>query len=160
MKNERQFYRSLLIVLFVTVILASYLGAQRLLYTNGILSTGSAVIYPLAYFIFIIFTERYGKKDSLQVLNIVTISMLVFGLFLFFINLFNIYGGYDELFTILNVNWRLLFAFSFSFVIGLLLLQKLYLYLINKEFFNFLFASIIAITVESITLINLRYFGE
>jgi hypothetical protein len=76
MKKERQFYRSLLIGLFITVLIISFISSQRLIYMDGILCAASAVIYPLAYFIFIIYTERYGKTDSLQLLNISAISLI------------------------------------------------------------------------------------
>lgn len=159
MKRETNFYFLFVLVLFVSCYLTSYILSNRIIELNGLLATASVVIYPLTYFILILFSERCGKEKALILLNLSIIALMFSGLLITVANLFDVYQGVDGLEPIINIDFRLLFASIISFYIGQILNLKIYYYLKNKKAFNFLISGVIAITVDSIILIILGYTG-
>jgi len=159
MKRETSFYFLFVLVLFISCYLTSYILSNRIIDVNGLLATASVVVYPLTYFILILFSEKCGKEKSLILLNLSIVALMFSGLLITVASLFQTYHGIDGLEAIFNIDFRLLFATIISFYIGQILNLQIYYYLKNKKAFNFLISGVIAITVDSIILILLGYLG-
>ncbi len=158
-ENHYSFYFLVVLVLFITCYLISYVCANRIIDINGLLALSSVVIYPLTYFILILFSERCGKDQALLLLNLAIVALLSGGVLLTVANIFPVYNGVDGLEVLFELDFRLLFASIISFYVGQMLNLQLYYYLKNKKTFNFLIAGVISITVDSFLLILLAFAG-
>lgn len=158
-ENHCSFYFLVVLVFFITCYLISYICANRIIELNGLLALASVIIYPLTYFILILFSERCGKDQALILLNLAIVALLGGGVLLTIANIFPVYNGVDGLEVIFNLDFRLLFASIVSFYVGQMLNLQLYYYLKNKKTFNFLIAGVISITVDSFLLILLAFAG-
>lgn len=158
-ENHYSFYFLVVLVLFITCYLISYVCANRIIEINGLLALASVIIYPLTYFILILFSERCGKDQALILLNLAIVALLGGGVLLTVANIFPVYNGVDGLEVLFELDFRLLFASIISFYVGQMLNLYLYYYLKNKKTFNFLIAGVISITVDSFLLILLAFVG-
>ena len=121
--------------------------------------SGAVLVYPLTYFIAIIFAERYGNDDAKMMFNY-SIVALIFMIILITISSILPYKSPDGLETIFNLDYRFIFASIAAFYTTQHLCLYLYNYLSGFKGFRFLIATVISITVDNIIYIALAYFGE
>lgn len=160
MKRENTFYYSLVMFLFVTTYLACYVMSNRLITFGGLVATASALVYPLTYFISVLFYERYGKDKSFELINFSIVALVFMGVLFAFGSAFNVKGGTDGMESIFNTDFRVLFSSVVAFIIGQYTMIKLYDFLGEKKGFDFLIAGVIAITIDSFLFIGLGYLGS
>ena len=159
MKRENTFYFTFVMFLFVTTYLACYVMSNRIIEFGGLVATASALIYPLTYFIGVLFYERYGRNKTFELINFSIIALIFMGLLFAFSSSFGVYGGVDGLEKIFNTDFRILFSSIVGFIVGQYTMIKLYDFLGEKKGFDFLIAGVIAITVDSFLFIGLGYIG-
>ena len=160
MKRENTFYYSLVMFLFVTTYLACYVMSNRLITFGGLVATASALVYPLTYFISVLFYERYGKDKSFELINFSIVALVFMGVLFAFGSAFNVKGGTDGMESIFNTDFRVLFSSVVAFIIGQYTMIKLYDFLGEKKGFDFLIAGVIAITIDSFLFVGLGYIGS
>ena len=66
MKRDKSYYYILVMFLFVTCYISCYVLSNRIIQFGGLLATASALVYPLTYFIAVLFYERYGKNRAFK----------------------------------------------------------------------------------------------
>lgn len=123
------------------------------------MATASALVYPLTYFITIMFYERYGKNRTFELVNFAVFSLVFMGVLFAFASTFDVYGGADGLEKIFNTDFRIIFSSVVSFIVGQYVMIRIYDFLGNKKGFDFLIAGVIAITIDSFLFVGLGYLG-
>lgn len=159
MKRDRSFYYVFVMFLFVTCYTTCYILSNRLIEFGGLLATASAIVYPLTYFIAVLFYERYGKNKTFELVDFAVFSLVFMGVLFAFASSFDVYNDVDGLEKIFNTDFRVLIASVVGFIVGQYILIKIYDFLGNKNGFDFLIAGVIAITVDSFLFIFLGYIG-
>ena len=160
MKRDKSFYYVFVMFLFVTCYITCYILSNRTIEFGGMIANASAMIYPLTYFISVLFYERYGKNRVFELINFSVIALIFMGILFAFAGTFNVYGGSDGLEKLFNIDFRILFSSIVAFIVGQYVNIKLYDFLGNKKGFDFLIAGVIAITIDSFLFIGLSYIGE
>ena len=160
MKREKNFYYIFVAFLFVTCYITCYILSNRVIEFGALTATASALIYPLTYFIAVLFYERYGKNRVFELINFSIISLIFMGIMIGFASTFTVYGGYDGLEKIFDIDFRILFSSVIAFMVDQYVNIKLYDFLGHKKGFDFLVSGVIAITIDSFLFIGLSYFGE
>ena len=160
MKREKTFFYSLVMFLFVTCYLTCYILSNRIIQFGGLIATASALVYPLTYFIAVLFYERYGKNRTFELINFSVFSLVFMGVIFAFASTFDVYGGNDGLEKLFNTDFRLLFSSVVAFIVGQYMMIKIYDFLGEKKGFDFLIAGVIAITIDSFLFIMLGYIGN
>lgn len=160
MKRDKSFYYVFVMFLFVTCYTTCYVLSNRIIEFGGMIATASAMIYPLTYFIAVLFYERYGKNRVFELINFSVIALIFMGILFGFAGTFDVYGNIDGLEKLFNIDFRILFSSVVAFIVGQYINIKLYDFLGNKKGFDFLIAGVIAITVDSFLFISLAYLGE
>lgn len=159
MEREKNFYSTLVMFLFVTCFTTCYILSNRIIEFGGLIATASAIIYPLTYFIAVLFYEKFGSSKTFILINFSIISLIFSGLMIGLSSTFDIRGNIDGLEKIFDIDFRMLFASVVSFAIGQYINIKLYDFLGNKKGFDFLIAGVIAITIDSFIFIALTFLG-
>lgn len=159
MERDKSFYCIFVMFLFVTCYTTCYLLSNRIIEFGGLIATASAVIYPLTYFISVLFYEKYGKNKVFELINLTIISLIFTGLIIGLASTFGVYNGPDGLENIFKVDFRILFASIVSFMVGQYINIRLYAFLGHKKGLDFLIAGVIAITIDSFLFIGLSYLG-
>lgn len=159
MEREKNFYQIFIMFLFVTCFTTCYILSNRIIEFGGFIATASSIIYPLTYFIAILFYERYGKNRTFELINFSVISLIFMGLMIALAGTFDVYQAQDGLEKIFNIDFRILFSSVVAFVTGQYINIKLYDFLGTKKGFDFLIAGAISITIDSFLFIGLSYLG-
>ena len=157
MKRDRSFYYVFVMFLFVTCYTTCYILSNRLIQFGGLMATASALVYPLTYFLAILFYERFGKNKVFELIYYADSALVFMGVMIAFAGTFKIYGGSDGLESIFNINFRILFASVVGFMTGQFINIRLYDFLGGKKGFDFLIAGVIAITIDCFLFIFLAY---
>jgi len=76
MKRDLSFYMIFIMCLFITCYITSYILASRTIELGGLLATSAAFVYPLTYFLAVVFYERYGKNKVFELINKYRIDLL------------------------------------------------------------------------------------
>lgn len=159
MKRDKNFYCIFIMFLFVTCYLTCFIMSSRTIEFGGLIATASAIIYPLTYFIAVLYYERYGKNKIFELINFTIVALIFMGIMLALANTFKVAGGNDGLESIFNVNFRMLFSSIVAFIVGQYINIGLYNFLEHKKGFDFLISGTIAITIDSFLFIFLTYLG-
>ena len=159
MKRDKSFFYVLVMFLFVTCYVTCYILSNRFIRFGGLIATASALVYPLTYFIAVLFYERYGENRTFELINFSVLSLVFMGVLFAFASTFEVYYGYDGFESLFNTDFRLLFSSVVGFMVGQYIMIKLYDILGNKKGFDFLIAGVIAITVDSFLFIGLANLG-
>ena len=160
MKRDKSYYYILVMFLFVTCYLSCYVLSSRVIQFGGLLATAGALVYPLTYFLAVLFYERYGKNRAFELVNFAVFSLVFMGILFAFASTFDVYNGVDGMEKLFNTDFRILFSSIVGFVVGQYVLIKLYDFLGEKKGFDFLIAGVIAITIDSFLFIFLGYVGS
>ena len=80
MKRDKSYYYILVMFLFVTCYISCYVLSNRIIQFGGLLATASALVYPLTYFIAVLFYERYGKDRAFELVNFAVFSLVFMGI--------------------------------------------------------------------------------
>ncbi len=160
MKRDKSYYYILVMFLYVTCYLSCYVLSSRVIQFGGLLATAGALVYPLTYFLAVLFYERYGKNQAFELVNFAIFSLVFMGILFAFASTFDVYSGVDGMEKLLNTDFRVLFSSIVGFVVGQYVLVKLYDFLGEKKGFDFLIAGVIAITIDSFLFIFLGYIGS
>ena len=160
MKRDKSYYYILVMFLFVTCYISCYVLSNRIIQFGGLLATASALVYPLTYFIAVLFYERYGKDRAFELVNFAVFSLVFMGILFAFASTFDVYEGIDGMEKLFNTDFRVLFSSIVGFIVGQYVLIKLYDFLGEKKGFDFLIAGVIAITIDSFLFIMLAYIGS
>lgn len=160
MKRDKSYYYILVMFLFVTCYISCYVLSNRIIQFGGLLATASALVYPLTYFIAVLFYERYGKDRAFELVNFAVFSLVFMGILFAFASTFDVYEGVDGMEKLFNTDFRVLFSSIVGFIVGQYVLIKLYDFLGEKKGFDFLIAGVIAITIDSFLFIMLAYVGN
>ena len=160
MKRDRSFYYVFVMFLFVTCYTTCYILSNRLIQFGGLMATASALVYPLTYFIAVVFYERYGKNKTFELVDFAVCSLVFMGVLFAFASSFDVYNDVDGLEKIFNTDFRILVSSIVGFIVGQYILIKLYNFLGNKNGFDFLIAGVIAITIDSFLFVFLAYIGS
>ncbi len=159
MKRDKSFFYVLVMFLFVTCYVTCYILSNRFIRFGGLIATASALVYPLTYFIAVLFYERYGENRTFELINFSVLSLIFMGVLFAFASTFEVYYGFDGYENLFNTDFRLLFSSIVGFMVGQYIMLKLYDILGNKKGFDFLIAGVIAITVDSFLFIGLANLG-
>ena len=160
MKRERNYFYTFVMLLFVTCYLTCYILSNRIIEFGGLIATASALVYPLTYFIAVLFYERYGSNRTFELINFSVFSLVFMGILFAFASTFDVYGNTDGLEKLFNTDFRILFASVVAFIVGQYMMIKIYDFLGEKKGFDFLIAGVIAITIDSFLFIILGYVGS
>lgn len=160
MKRERSFYYVFVMFLFVTCYTTCYILSNRLIEFGGLMATASALVYPLTYFIAVLFYERNGENRTFELVDFAVFSLVFMGVLFAFASSFDVYGEVDGLEKIFNTDFRILISSIVGFIVGQYTLIKIYDFLGNKNGFSFLIAGVIAVTIDSFLFIFLGYIGS
>ena len=160
MKRDKSYYYILVMFLFVTCYVSCYVLSSRVIQFGGLLATAGALVYPLTYFLAVLFYERYGKNRAFELVNFAVFSLVFMGILFAFASTFDVYNGVDGMEKLFNTDFRILFSSIVGFVVGQYVLIKLYDFLGEKKGFDFLIAGVIAITIDSFLFIFLGYVGS
>ena len=160
MNRDRSFYYVFVMFLFVTCYTTCYILSNRLIQFGGLMATASALVYPLTYFIAVLFYERYGKNKTFELVDFAVCSLVFMGVLFAFASSFEVYNDVDGLEKIFNTDFRVLMASVVGFIVGQYILIKLYDFLGGKKGFDFLIAGVISITIDSFLFIFLGYLGS
>lgn len=160
MKRDKSFFYVLVMFLFVTCYITCYVLSNRLIRFGGLMATASALVYPLTYFIAVLFYERYGKNRTFELVNFSVLSLIFMGVLFAFASTFEVYYGYDGMEGLFNTDFRLLFSSVVGFMVGQYVMIKLYDFMGGKKGFDFLISGVIAITVDSFLFVGLANLGN
>ncbi len=160
MNRDRSFYYVFVMFLFVTCYTTCYILSNRIIQFGGLLATASAMVYPLTYFISVLFYERYGKNRTFELVDFAVCSLVFMGVLFAFASSFDVYNEVDGLEKIFNTDFRVLVSSMVGFIVGQYILIRLYDFLGGKKGFDFLIAGVIAITIDSFLFVFLGYIGS
>lgn len=160
MNRDKTFYYTFVMLLFVTCYTTCYILSNRLIQFGGLMATASALVYPLTYFIAVLFYERYGKNKTFELVDFAVCSLIFMGVLFAFASSFEVYNDVDGLEKIFNTDFRVLMASVVGFIVGQYLLIRLYDFLGGKRGFDFLIAGVISVTIDSFLFIFLGYLGS
>lgn len=160
MDRDKNFYYVFVMVLFVTCYIACYVLSNRLIQFGGLLATASALVYPLTYFVAVLFYERYGKNRTFELVDFAVCSLIFMGILFAFASSFDVYNDVDGFEKIFNTDFRVLISSVVAFIVGQYVLIKIYDFLGGKKGFDFLIAGVIAVTIDSFLFIFLGYTGS
>ncbi len=135
MKRDKSYYYILVMFLFVTCYISCYVLSNRIIQFGGLLATASALVYPLTYFIAVLFYERYGKNRAFELVNFAVFSLVFMGILFAFASTFDVYNGVDGMEKLFNTDFRVLFSSIVGFIVGQYVLIRLYDFLGEKKGF-------------------------
>lgn len=159
MKKEKNFYYFLIMIIFIICFTTSIILACRTIKIGKLAVGASVLFYPMTYFIATLFSERYGKEKTFMMFNYAVFALVIMAIMLTITSCIPIYGPYDGLNKIFNIDYKLIFASIVSFYISQWINLKIYYYLEGYKGFKYLIAGVIAITIDSLLFIFLSNIG-
>lgn len=159
MKKERNFYYFLVMISYIIAYTIALILACRKVEIAGLVINGSIIIYPLTYFLAILFAERYGEKEAKNLIILSIFAIIIASVFITVTSFLPVATGIDGLEPIFNLDFRIVFASIIGFLVSQCVCLKIYYYLSGIRGFKFVIASVIAITIDSLIFIPLAYLG-
>ena len=159
MKREKNFYYFLTMIIFIICFTTSIILACRTIKVGKLAVGASILFYPMTYFIATLFAERYGKEKTFMMFNYAVFALIFMAIMLTITSCIPIYGAYDGLDKIFNIDFKLIFASILAFYASQFLNLKIYYYLEGYKGFKFLISGVIAITIDSFLFIMLSNIG-
>ena len=138
MKREKNFYYFLTMIIFIICFTTSIILACRTIKVGKLAVTASILFYPMTYFIATLFAERYGKEKTFMMFNYAVFALIFMAIMLTITSCIPIYGAYDGLDKIFNIDFKLIFASILAFYASQFLNLKIYYYLEGYKGFKFL----------------------
>lgn len=160
MKREKNFYYFLVMIVYITCFTTSLIIACRTVSIGNLTPTASFIVYPMTYFLAILFAERYGKRETKLLFHYAVFALLISVLFITVSSTFPVLSGIDGLEPIFNMDYRLVFSSIAAFYISQFVNLELYYYMTGFRGFKFLISSVIAATIDSLVFILLAHVGE
>ena len=68
-RKEKGFYSIILMIIFIVAYITSLVLACRNVEFIGLKITGASLVYPITYFLAIIYAERYGRDKAKMLFN-------------------------------------------------------------------------------------------
>ncbi len=159
MKREKNFYYFLVMIVYIICFTTSLILSCRIVSIGNLTPTASFIIYPMTYFLAILFAERYGKKETKLLFHYAVFALIVSVLFITISSTLPVLSGIDGLETIFNMDYRLVFSSIAAFYVSQFLNLEIYYYITGFRGFKFLISSVIAATIDSLIFILLAYAG-
>lgn len=159
MKKEKNFYYFLTMIIFIICFTTSIILACRTIKIGKLAVTASILFYPMTYFIATLFAERYGKEKTFMMFNYAVFALIFMAIMLTITSCIPVYGPYDGLDKVFNMDYKLIFASILAFYVSQFLNLKIYYYLEGYKGFKFLISGVIAITIDSFLFIMLSNIG-
>lgn len=160
MKKDKTFFSNIIMITFITCYITVNFLAYRKVEINGLTACASVFIYPITYMIAILFRERYGKAKAAKMILFAGFALLLSSVLINFASLYPVYGGQpDGLEIIFSMNYRIVLASIAAFFISQSVCLLIYDYLDYKKPLKFLFAAVIATTLDSLVFVILAYTG-
>ena len=129
MKREMNFYYFLTMIIFIICFTTSIILACRTIKVGKLAVTASILFYPMTYFIATLFAERYGKEKTFMMFNYAVFALIFMAIMLTITSCIPIYGAYDGLDKVFNMDYKLIFASILAFYASQFLNLKIYYYL-------------------------------
>lgn len=159
MKKDKSFYCYLLMTIYSVALIVTYFVSVRIVKFGIITSTAGAIIYPITYFLQILFYERYGKNKTILMIIHAIISLMFTGVLITIASLLPAYSAPDGLEAIFSIDFRLLFGCLTGFTVGQFLNLFLYDYLGRRKSQSFAVAASISVTLDAMLFIFLAFSG-
>ena len=159
MKREKNFYYFLTMIIFIICFTTSIILACRTIKIGKLAVGASILFYPMTYFIATLFAERYGKEKTFMMFNYAVFALIFMAIMLTITSCIPVYGPYDGLDKVFNMDYKLIFASILAFYASQFLNLKIYYYLEGYKGFKFLISGVIAITIDSFLFIMLSNIG-
>ncbi len=160
MKKERNFYYFLVMISYIVAYTIALILACRKVEIAGLVVNGSIIVYPLTYFLAILFAERYGEKEAKNLIILSVFALILASVFITITSFLPVVNGIDGLEKVFNLDFRLVFASIAGFIVSQCICLKIYYYLSGIRGFKFIIASVIAITIDSLIFLPLAYLGN
>lgn len=155
MKKDKSYYNTIVIILTIMCIFTSFIVANNFVLVGKFLACAHVIIYPISYFLFSLYNERYGETKSITLIFYVVFALLFGALLLIGTNALPIYGADNSL--AFEVDFRILFGLLLAFVIGQYTNLKIYNAMCGNKSFIFLISSVVSIAIDSILFIVLSF---
>ena len=159
MKKEKNFYYFLTMIIFIICFTTSIILACRTIKIGKLAVGASILFYPMTYFIATLLAERYGKEKTFMMFNYAVFALIFMAIMLTITSCIPVYGPYDGLDKVFNMDYKLIFASILAFYVSQFLNLKIYYYLEGYKGFKFLISGVIAITIDSFLFIMLSNIG-
>ncbi|MDD5979750.1 MAG: VUT family protein [bacterium] len=159
MKREKNFYYFLVMIVYIICFTTSLILSCRTVSIGNLTPTASFIIYPMTYFLAILFAERYGKKETILLFHYAVFALIVSVLFITISSTLPVLSGIDGLEAIFNMDYRLVFSSIAAFYISQFINLEIYYYINGFRGFKFLISSVIAATVDGFVFTFLAYVG-
>lgn len=159
MKREKNFYYFLVMIIYIVGVITSFLLSCRIVKIGNLTPTAAFIIYPLTYFLAILFAERYSKKEVKLLFHFSAFALIVMVLFITCSNFLPVLTGIDGLEPIFNVDYRIVFSYLTAFYVSQFINLETYYFVTGIKGFKFLISSVIAATIDSLIFVNLAYIG-
>lgn len=160
MKREKNFYYFLVMISYVICFCISLILSCRTVLVGNLTPAGSFIVYPMTYFLAILFAERYGKEETKLLFNYAAFAFIIMIIFITISSMLPVFNGPDGLEPIFNLNYRMVFASLTAFYVSQYLNLIIYYYISGFRGFKFLISGVISATIDSILFIFLAYVGE
>lgn len=159
MKREKNFYYFLVMIMYIIAFITSLILGCRVVSVGNLTPSAAFIVYPITYFLAILFAERYGKKETKLLFHYSVFALLIFVLFISITNTLPVLSGIDGLEAIFNMDYRIVFSYITAFYVSQLINLEIYYFINGFRGFKFLIASVIAATVDSLIFMLLAYVG-
>lgn len=155
LKEKKNFYCFLIMIVFMVCYLVSFMLSSQTINIGKLTALAGATIYPVTYFIAILFYERYGRRNALLMLTYTIFALILATSLILFATKLPIYKE----FNLFPITFNIMVSSIAGFIFGHLLNLYIYSYLGEKNGFSFLIAGVISITIDSLITIALGNFG-
>ena len=159
MKREKNFYYFLVMILYIISFTTSLILGCRVVSVGNLTPTASFIVYPMTYFLAILFAERYGKRETKLLFHYSVFALLVSVLFITITSTLPVLSGIDGLEPIFNMDYRIVFSYIAAFYISQFINLEVYYFINGFRGFKFLISSVIAATVDSLVFVLLAHVG-
>ena len=159
MKREKNFYYFLIMIIYIICFVTSFIVATRTVQIGNLTPTASFLIYPMTYFLAILFCERYGKRETKMLFNYSVFALIIMVLLITITSMLPALAN-DGLYPIFNLDYRIVFSSITAFYVSQYLNLEIYHFISGFRGFRFLIASVIAATIDGLLFVNLAYLGS
>ena len=160
MKREKNFCYFLVMITFIICFTVSLIIACRTVKIGNLTPTAAFIVYPMTYFLAVLFAEKYGKQETKTMFCYAIFALIIMVLFITISSTLPVFNNYDGLEPIFNMNYRLMFASIVAFYLSQCLNLEIYYYISGFRGFKFLIAGVIAATIDSFLFVTLAFVGD